>query len=66
MMNELITNNNKFIKQISKAFNTECNAKYIIKLINKWKKDYKKQGYKFITREKIFEIISNIIEKVIR
>jgi adenylate kinase family enzyme len=41
MMNGLITNNNKFIKQILKAFNTECNAKYIIKWINKWKKDYK-------------------------
>ena len=36
-MNNLITNN----KKIFKAINTECNAKYIIKWINKWKKDYK-------------------------
>ncbi len=66
VMNNLITNNKKFIKQIFKAINTECNAKYIIKWINKWKEDYKKQVYKFMTREKIFEIISNIIEKVIK
>ena len=66
MMNDLIANNNKFIQQISKAINTECNSKYITKWINKWKKDYKKQGYKFMPREKIFGIISDIIEKVIK
>jgi len=63
MMNVLTTNNKKFIKQITKAINTECNAKYIIKWITKWKEDYKNQGYKFMTREKIFEIISEIILK---
>jgi len=67
MMNVLTTNNKKFIKQITKAINTECNAKcnakYIIKWITKWKEDYKNKGYKFMTREKIFEIISEIILK---
>lgn len=65
-MDNLITDNNKFIKQISKAINTECNAKYITKWTNKWKKYYKKQGYKFMTREKIFKITSDVIEKFIR
>ena len=64
-MNELITNNSKFIEQISKAINTECNAKYIIKWINKWKKDYKKQGYTFTTRENIYKTIIKILNKVI-
>lgn len=63
MMNDLVTNNKKFIKQIAKAINTECNSKFIIKWINKWEEDYKKQGYNFMSREKIFEIISDTIEK---
>ena len=65
IMNELITNNSKFIEQISKAINTECNAKYIIKWINKWKKDYKKQSYTFTTRENIYKTIIKILNKVI-
>jgi len=61
-MNGLVTtDNNKFIKQISKAFNTECNAKYILKWINKWKKDYEKQGYKFMSRENIYKSVVKIL-----
>jgi len=62
IMNGLVTtDNNKFIKQISKAFNTECNAKYILKWINKWKKDYEKQGYKFMSRENIYKSVVKIL-----
>ncbi len=32
-----------------------------IKLNNKWRKDYIKQGYKFISRENIFKKIYSII-----
>ena len=61
LMNDLVSNNHKFIKQISKAINTECNAKYILKWIDKWKKDYKKQGYQFMDREDILKEVSKIL-----
>ena len=60
-INLVTTDNHKFIKQISKAFNTECNANYILKWINKWKKDYKKQGYKFMSRENIYKSVVKIL-----
>ena len=64
-MNGLVTtDNNKFIKQISKDFNTECNAKYILKWINKWKKDYDKQGYKFMSRENILKNVSKFLNSL--
>ena len=60
-INLVTTDNNKFIKQISKAFYTECNAKYILKFINKWKKDYDKQGYKFMSRQNIYKSVVKIL-----
>ena len=65
-MDDLVKNNEKFIKLFTEAIKIECSAKQTIKQNNKWKKDYKKQGYKFMPREKIFGIISDIIEKVIK
>jgi hypothetical protein len=56
-------NNNKFfIKQITKLIKNECSAKKTIKLNNKWKKDYEKQGYKLMTRENIFRNVSKILK----
>ena len=62
LMNDLVSNNNKFIKQISKAINTECNAKYILKWVDKWKKDYAKQGYQFMSRENILKEVSKVLK----
>jgi hypothetical protein len=55
-------NNNKFfIKQITKLIKNECSAKKTIKLNNKWKKDYEKQGYKFMSRENIYKSVIKIL-----
>ena len=59
-MDYLVSNNYKFIKNVSNALGEECNLKKTIKLNNKWRKDYKNQGYKFMSREKIFKDIINI------
>lgn len=32
---------------------------------DKWKKDYKKKGYKFLSRENIFNEVSNILNEKI-
>ena len=42
-------------------FKNECSAKKTIKLNNKWEKDYKKQGYKFLSRENIYKKICSIL-----
>ena len=55
-------NNNKFfIKQITKLLKIECSMEKMVKLNNKWKKDYEKQGYKFMSRENIFKNVSKIL-----
>ena len=47
--NQVINNNDFFIKQIKKLIKNECSVKKIIKMNNKWRKDYMKQGYKFMS-----------------
>lgn len=65
LMNDLVSDNPKFIKQISKAIHTECNSKYILKWMNKWKKDYDKQGYQFMDRDDILKEVSVILKSEI-
>ena len=36
--------------------------KNTIKLNTKWRKDYKKQGYKFLSRENIFKNVIKILK----
>ena len=59
---DLIENNQLFVKMFSQAIKRECNAKETIKMNNKWKKDYEKQGYKLMPREHIFKNISKIFK----
>jgi hypothetical protein len=60
-MKDLIKNNQHFVKMLSQAVKRECNAKETIKMNNKWKKDYEKQGYKLMSRENILKHVSNIL-----
>ena len=59
--NDIMNNNDFFIKQITKLIKNECSAKKTIKLNNKWKKDYEKQGYKFMSRENIYKSVIKIL-----
>jgi adenylate kinase family enzyme len=60
-MNDLVNNNEVFVKMFSNAIKRECSAKETIKMNNKWAKDYKNQGYKFINRENIFKQVSKLL-----
>ena len=60
-MDELVIDNENFIKLFSKAIKIECNAKNIIKMNKKWNKDYEKQDYKFMSREDIFKQICKLL-----
>jgi uridine kinase len=63
-MNDLINNNNKFIENITKIINNDCNLKKIIKMNKLFNKDYKKMNYKFMSRENIYKSIFKIINKL--
>lgn len=60
-MEDLVKNNDLFVKQFTKAIKLECNAKQTIKQNNKWKKDYEKQGYKFMSRENIYKSVAKML-----
>lgn len=61
---DIINNENKVIKGIQNAFGDECSYKLTKKLDNMWNTDYKKQGYKFMSREKIFEEVKQILTDI--
>ena len=50
------------IKNVSNAYVEECSLKKTIKLNTKWREDYKKQGYKFLSRENIFKNVIKILK----
>lgn len=61
VMKDLVQNNDHFVKKVSQAIVRECSLKEIEKSNKTLEKDYKAQGYKFITREEIFNVVSSII-----
>jgi uridine kinase len=60
-MEDLVKNNEKFVKKFTEAIKIECSATQTIKQNNKWKKDYEKQGYKFMSRENIYKSVVKIL-----
>ena len=61
-MDDLVNNNERFLEMIVKEIKKDCSAKETIKMNNKWKKDYEKQGYKLMTRDNIFKNVSKILK----
>ena len=64
-MKDLIQNNELFVKMFSQAVKRECSAKETITMNNKWKKEYEKQGYKFMSRENIFKHVNKVLAKIV-
>jgi adenylate kinase family enzyme len=60
-MEDLVKNNENFVKKFTKAIKIECSAKQTIKQNNKWKKDYERQDYKFMSRENIYKSVVKIL-----
>lgn len=60
-MDDLVKNNEKFVKKFIEAIKIECSAKQTIKQNNKWKKDYEKQDYKFMSIENIYKSVVKIL-----
>ena len=60
---DITENNEFFIKQITKELKEECSLKKTIQINKKWNKDYKNQGYEFMTRETIYKKICKLLNK---
>jgi len=65
-MEDLVKNNEHFVKKIIDAIKMECSAKQTIKQNNKWKKDYEKQDYRFMSRENIYKGVVKILNKILK
>jgi len=63
-MEYLISNNKKYIENVSNALADECNLKKTNKMHSKWNKDYAKQGYKFMSRENIYSSIVKLLKTI--
>lgn len=61
-INNLINNENKIIKNIYDGITHECGFKETTKMNDKWIIDYKKQGYKFMSSNKIYEEVIKIVD----
>ena len=61
VINDIMNNNEFFIKQITKLIKKECSMKGTVKLNKKWKTYYMKQGYKFMSRENIYKSVVKIL-----
>ncbi len=62
-MNDLINNNDFFIKQFADAIKHECSIKETIKINTKWYNDYKQKKYKFMSRDKIYNTVLKILSQ---
>ena len=64
-INDITQDNKKFLKLLKKYIENECNIKTTLKEINYFNKEYKKKGYKFLSRDKILSEVSKLINKMI-
>jgi adenylate kinase family enzyme len=60
-MNDLMNNNDRFLRGITFGINHECNLKNTIKENNKLKKYYETVNYKFMSRENIYKSVVKIL-----
>jgi len=60
-MNDLMNNNDRFLRGITFGINHECNLKNTIKENNKLKKYYETENYKFMSRENIYKSVVKIL-----
>ena len=58
-MDFLVKNNKKFIKNVAKAIADDCNLQKVIKQNKIFNKYYLKQGYKFMSRNNVY---NNVVE----
>lgn len=62
-MQDLLQNNELFLKKITAAIKSECSLKNMIEQHKRWEKHYKQKRYKFMTRNNILKAVVNLLRK---
>jgi uridine kinase len=60
-MNDLVNNNQKFIKLTTEGIHHECDINETIRMNEKWKKDYERMGYKVMSVDDIYREIALLL-----
>lgn len=60
-MSDLMHNNAVFIKKFTDAIRSECDAKKNKEMNERWKRDYDKQGYRIMNRERVCASVSRVL-----
>jgi uridine kinase len=61
IIRDITEDNEKFVRLTKENIERECGTKETLKINNMWKKDYEKQGYKFMARENIYKSVVKIL-----
>lgn len=61
IIRDITEDNEKFVRLIKENIERECGTKETFKINKMWKKDYEKQGYKFMSRENIYKSVVKIL-----
>jgi len=64
VIEDILKNEKETIKDLQNGLKYECGYDNIQKMNKMWNIDYKKQGYKFMSREDIFEETSKILNNI--
>jgi len=64
-MNDLVNNNEKFVKMFVNEIKNDCSAKKTIKMNKIWNKDYQKQGYIILPSDEIYKKVNKILENIL-
>ena len=63
VLKDIKKNEKKTISDLQKGLKLECGYNEMKKQNTIWNKDYKKQGYKFMTNDKIYKEVSKLFSK---
>lgn len=61
IIRDITEDNEKFVRLIKENIERECGTKETLKINKMWKKDYEKQGYKFMSRENIYKSVVKML-----
>lgn len=64
VIKDIIKNKKDTINGLKKGLQYECGYNEIVKMNKKWNNDYKKQEYKFMSRDDIFKEVSKILKNI--
>ncbi len=64
VIKDIIKNEKDTINGLKKRLQYECGYNEMVKMNKKWNSDYKKQEYKFMSRDDIFKEVSKILKNI--